>query len=318
MNRRSNTSALAFVFAASLWLSGCAPQETLPVSPQEGPFSELYAGQKRLTYNTEFPPASALEAEARGDRAWQSNDPDRAIYLYVQAMELGPTNPSPLYKIGLIHRNQDNLPLAERAFRRVLRLQAEHAGALEAMGMILLERRDYAEAAKALQRALEIEPDRWQAASGLGILADLQHDQDQAIGHYQRALALRPNSPELLNNLGYSQYLAGHWDAALETLRRAVALDPAFTLAWQNLGLVHTRAGRLDDAVMAFEHAGNRAAAYNNVGYLCMLDGRYAEAETYLLRAIDLSPRHYTLSHQNLEQLQRLRGSRFPASGGEP
>jgi uncharacterized protein HemY len=50
--------------------------------------------------------------------------------------------------------------------------------------------------------------------------------------------------------------------------------------------------------------------AYNNLGYLCMINQQYDNAEYFLQKAIKLSsPSYHVKAHENLDRLEILRGA---------
>jgi Flp pilus assembly protein TadD len=292
-------------------LAACVP-ETKETPPPSGKFREFYDTQAALIYGTEFPPSSPQEAVLNGDRAWQEGDLDRALFEYVRALDLDPTQAGALYKIGRIHRQKNNLALTERAYRWTLELQPGHAGASEGLGLLWLQKRAYPQAEEMLKQAAQADPNRWEAHNGLGVIADLRGDYAAAQAHYQAALALLPNSPQLLNNLGYSHYLARHWPEALQALQQAVSHDPGYAAAWHNLGLLYARMQRYDDAAQALRHVMNDAQAYNDIGYVCMMDGHYDSAENFFQEAISRAPSYYPTAQENFLHLKNLRKSGAP------
>ncbi len=141
------------------------------------------------------------------------------------------------------------------------------------------------------------------------MIADLEKQYDRAAAHYQQALRIRPDQPLVLNNLGYSSYLRGDREVAQQYLEQALRHDPNYPLAWENLGLVHTRRGDYAAAKAAFMRSMTEAQALNNIGYICMLDGRYDKAEEFFKTAIELSPSYYSMAHENLRRTAALQGN---------
>lgn len=290
--------------AAVLLLAGCAANPLAGNSA--GGFDALYDGKAKIAYATQFPSASAGEAEARGDRALQLGDTDLALLHYVTALQLGDTDPDILAKIGAIHADRGNLGLAQIAYRMALKAASGHPGALEGYGLILLEARRHQDAEQTLARAVAGDGQRWRAYNGLGVIADLRGDFEQAAGHYAKALEIRPGSAQVLNNLGYSRYLAGDWEAAQTHLEKALDRDPRYHRAWMNLGLIFTRQGRYDDGFAAFRRVMDSAQAWNNVGFVCMMNGDYRRAEDYFNKAISLSPSYYASAQENLRRVRQV------------
>jgi len=297
-----------------LLFSGCAStpdkEGALDTSKSQA-FSDLYDGKSTVTYATEFPVATAEEARQRGDLALRQGDLDLALYQYIQALELQTDGDhvSTLVRIGAIHASRGNLDLAEIAYRRALVINPESAAALTELGLIRLKKRDNATARELLSHSLKVESGSWRAHNALGILADLEGEHQSAIAHYQAALTIQPTSPLLLNNLGYSYYLSEDWPTALAMFRQALDEDPNYKLAWQNLGLLYAREEQYTAAVDAFSHAMELSQAYNDVGYLSMLDGHYELSEAFLQEAIKLSPSYYKTANQNMVRVRTLKAA---------
>ena len=65
--------------------------------------------------------------------------------------------------------------------------------------------------------------------------------------------------------------------------------------------------GKYEDAFDAFRNVLDTPQAYNDIGYLCMLDGYYDVAEHYYQKAIKTSPSYYLKAHENIDRLERQR-----------
>ncbi|MNE68234.1 Tetratricopeptide repeat protein [compost metagenome] len=79
--------------------------------------------------------------------------------------------------------------------------------------------------------------------------------------------------------------------------------------------------GRYEEAISAFEQVEKRAEASNDVGYICLVEGKLEEAEQFFRSAIEQSPAHYETAWDNLnrvQQIRRLRGMGGATSVGEP
>ena len=108
----------------------------------------------------------------------------------------------------------------------------------------------------------------------------------------------------VLSNIGYSYYLTGEFAAAERYFRQAINADPKFKRAWTNLGLVFIRKGQYNKAVKTFKQVMTEFDAYNDLGYLVMLDGHLDDAEYFFKKAIDMSPMYFEKAYSNLEQVQ--------------
>jgi Flp pilus assembly protein TadD len=212
-----------------------------------------------------------------------------------------------------VHGALGNRTTSGDAYRRALKLNPAHVGALEGLGLLLLDQGKQDGALELLHRAAAKDPRRWATFNGLGVLADLAGKHALARAYFGHALTVQPNNPLLLNNLGYSHYLVGEYDAATGYFDRTLALEPGNRNAWSNLALVHTRRGQYDRAVQAMEKIMDAPSARYSVGYVCMLDGKLADAETLFLAAIKTSNSYNPVAQA---ALKRVREEQARANGG--
>jgi Flp pilus assembly protein TadD len=295
------------IFAIALILPGCKTLEPKMASGL-GSHSELYDGKSELAYSTQFPVTSVPEALARGDLAVANGDLDKGLFEYIRALDLDEGNPEALARIGQIHFQRGNQPLAELAFRWSLQKDPRNPETLTGLGILLLKKRDYPSARQALEEAVRIEPRLPRAHNALGVIADLEQDYRLAQHHYQEALAGAPGSANLLNNLGYSRYLAGDYKGAIAAFRDSLLADPNYQLAWRNLGLVYARQGRYPEAVQAFSKVQDLPKAYNDVGYLAMVGGKLDDAKGFFEEAKRQSAEFYSLADTNERRVAILQG----------
>jgi Flp pilus assembly protein TadD len=246
----------------------------------------------------------------QGDQAYRAGDSESALFHYVTALNLDADNTDLLYRVGMIHSENNRLDAADQAFRQILELNPDHAGALEGHGLVLLRQRKYDSARQVLEQAVGLERGRWRAQNGLGVISDIENDHALAITYYQLALEQRPGTPMVLNNLGYSYYLAGDWDAAEDAFTRAVKSDPKHQKTWSNLGMLYTRKGDYEQALQAFSRFLTKPEAYNSMGYVCMVEGKFDRAEAFFLDAIRLSPSYYEAAHENLARARARHSAR--------
>lgn len=243
------------------------------------------------------------EALALGDKALLNNKTEEALQYYVRALDLNPKNTEALLRIGTVQQNYGNPDLAIKAYDMLLATMPRHAGALEAVGLIYLDQRKYDLAEWRLRAAISADSKRWQALNGMGLIADERKQHEAAIRYFESALIIQPQSAQLLNNRGYSKYLLGHFADAESDFRRALQLDAKNERANHNLGLVLARQGQAEAALAAFRQTMDEASAYNNIGYIYLMAGKYAEAQDFLQKAIVSSPTYNAQAHENLSHL---------------
>jgi len=258
------------------------------------------------------------EAVRQADRALAQGDLERALYLYITALELGDQSADTFYKIGLIHKQQGNSAPAVLAFEKAVDSDPGHAGAWEALGLIMLSDQQESRARECLNMAIGLDPKRWKAYNGLGVIADMHRNKYLALYYYNFAVNIQSRSPVVFNNRGYSHYMAGDFDAAERDFATALQLDPDFSRGWQNLALLEVRRENYEQAFRNLTRIMDAAAAYNDIGYLSMLAGRHDTAEKFFRESVRLSPSYNVATHENIDlnrELRQLNESDFPGYG---
>jgi len=305
--KHRRTAGWLFILVSVL-LSACStnPSKQSDEKPQ---YEKLYSGSSKNKTANDAAIAAETPEEAikRGDNAYSKRQYDIALYEYVNALELNGGDTETLNKVGDIHLTLGDFNSAEEAYKASLQLDGTNQHALQGLGLIQLKLREYDQAKINLSKALELSPDLWSAYNGLGMIADIDGNYPAAIANYQRALAINPRSAQVLNNLGYSEYLSGNWRAALMHYYQAVNSSPDYKRAWYNIGLLYTRQKEYENAFDAFRNVLGTPQAYNDIGYLSMLDGNYDVAEKYFQKAVESSPSYYLKAHENIDKLESLR-----------
>ncbi len=315
-DRRTGTGLL---MVALLLLGGCATNSQMD-KDQASANEAFYEGKSTLAY-AGLPQATTVkQGIIMGDQSLARGDTDEALYHYVQALDLDTESAIAYYRIGQVHMGRDNEKLASLALRSALGIEPEHIGALTALGVLHLKHNRYPEARANLDKAVALDRKRFdtdaeqnydarspsRAYNGLGVLADLDGNTAEAQRLYQISLSIRPEAADTLNNLGYSYYLDSRWRDAEKQFRKALEISPEYEQAWRNLGLVYARQQRYLAALNALERVMDTAKAHNDIGYICMLDGRYALAKQYFEKALTLSPVFYPKAKENLTYVERL------------
>ncbi len=319
MNR---ISLLVAMMAA---LSGCQT-----MGPEQGDNrSSLYSGGHSVLYQVQKEIKSPDQAMLTAGAAYLAGDMDQALFQYLRAIELDPERYAALVWVGRIHRERGNSQLAEMAFADVLKNDPDNLDALTEMGLLYLALRRHEGSMEMFGKALRLDQKRLggapgaatvdvaglkvdgqsplRAYNGLGVLADLRNDFGEAEAYYRLAMQIEPRSALVQNSLGYSYYLAGHWEEAARAYQRGISYDASYQPLWRNYGLLLARMGRYEEALSTFEQVESRAEASNDVGYVCLIEGKLDEAEQFLRSAIEQSPAHYDMAWENLNRVQQIR-----------
>lgn len=250
------------------------------------------------------PELSADEYATRGDQFLRKNDTGSAFINYARALETDPDNTRLLFAQALLLLEKDLYSAASLKFKRILEIDPENAPAFEGMGRCYFGLKKPDEAQAAFTRAVKINPGLWKSHSYLGLLAGHRKEFTASIAHYRQALALKPDNIDLINNLAVSYYLAGDYGQAVDLLTKAVQKKGADKRILNNLALSYCRIGEYDKALSAFLGTTDEAAAYNNIGYEYLMNGRYEDAVAAFEKALFVNPVFYEKAYNNLQVSQ--------------
>lgn len=250
-----------------------------------------------------------------------------------------------LVSSGFSYVMANNLPLAKLHFATVLKREPDNLWAHLGMGEISYLSANYPEALASYQRANAIDPKNLTAVLGqvktmrrqgnldgaveqlsrarefapddtrllteLAITYDLQGQTPLAGELFREVSQKAPNQVSALNNLGLDQVFNKQYREAVTTLRQAMQLQPDDVQISNNLAMALALAGEEESALALFKKTVGEAAAWNNLGYLYMTQGRYDDSERALMKAQELNPKYYQKSQENLEKLKNLRSRSY-------
>ncbi len=251
----------------------------------------------------EIPPEMLRMAEM----ALEDGLPNEARQRFTRLMGMDAQNPH--VRLGLAESMLalDEVGPARERFDELQAIEPVRARALQGKGLALMRMNRRDEAVKVLSAAVEADPDLWRAWNALGGLHDFAHQFDLAAEAYGRALALRPGSGVIRNNMGYSLLLQGKPAEAARLLMDALQREPRLEAAHANLRLALAMQGRYNDARAGLTRD-RQAAALNNIGFVALSRGDYAEAETFLAQAVEASPHYHERAAANLLRVRALNG----------
>jgi tetratricopeptide (TPR) repeat protein len=175
------------------------------------------------------------------------------------------------FAAGQLHESQGNLNAAMEQYRRTLKLNDEHHGALYRLGVLYATTRNYPEAVKTWKRYI-----------------DATHH--SAVGY---------------SNLGFCHELAGNPAEAERAYRTGIERDSDSAPCRINYGLMLARHGRLEEGVVQMRMVLSEAEVHFNVGSVYEGQGRKDLARVQYRKALALDPklRDADLRLQKLETI---------------
>jgi tetratricopeptide (TPR) repeat protein len=308
---RTNTVlVLMAVWIAAAALAGCASSGTKDTAVRDE-YKRMLDMQKNIEAATaagatlkELPEMDARGLEQAGDNYVRQGNPAMAFVQYEKALTKDPKLQSARYKKGLLLLSRGMNEEALKTFDEILAQDPQNALALEGRGRARMAAGDIDGAMESYDRALAADPKLWQVHALRGVVHDQKRNYEAAIAEYEKAIAINAKSSLLFNNLGMSFYLKDDYQKAIDAYIKAVRIDSSNRRVFNNMGLALFKLGRYDDALLAFKHGGDEAAAYNNMGCLYMADRKYAEAKKAFEKAIGMKPNYFAKAHENLKKAE--------------
>ncbi|GAB6042158.1 tetratricopeptide repeat protein [Endothiovibrio diazotrophicus] len=170
-----------------------------------------------------------------------------------------------------IHAAQ--LERAEKTLSKILRQDGAHFGALNAMGVVMAQRKRFADATRYFERALRIMPDNHDVMNNLGACYEQAGLYDEAVRVLERMVSLAPDNFGGFANLGNARLGAGEVEGAIEALQRALQINPTHPQAWNSLGSAWNERREWTRAIECFRRA-------------IAIDPRYRDAHYNLSNAL--------------------------------
>jgi tetratricopeptide (TPR) repeat protein len=154
----------------------------------------------------------------------------------------------------------------ESVWLDVLKIYPASERALNNLGNVYLDRKDYEKAKVCFEQLVSRNPADYIAQQNLGAIYERPdspyRDEEKALAAFKAAVAANPDFAEGYYNLGrlYQKRAQGGADASLiaEAVRcytRVLELNPSHALAHNNLGLIYFHQGRREDARREYETA---------------------------------------------------------------
>lgn len=176
----------------------------------------------------------ALEHFRQGHKFLANKKLQEAIKEFQETVRLAPDSPLAQYWLGRAYfYNQEPEP-AEKAFKKVLELDAKNYHALAMLGKLYsFDRGKLDQAQQYLQQALEESPDNLEAHFDLGRIYAMKGEQQQALREFGFTFAKEGEFAIYHFEMGRILEAWGQKGEALQNYQRALVLNPRFDAAKQ-------------------------------------------------------------------------------------
>jgi protein O-GlcNAc transferase len=244
---------------------------------------------------------------------YNNGDLDQADALCRKIVVKKPKHIDALNLLGLIAYEKKNYDAAITYIRKALQHAPSNFYFHNNLGTAYKAIKQLDEAAACYRKALQLNPNFADAHNNLGTVLQAKRELDEAMTCYRKALQFRPDYADAYFNLGTAFRVKGQGDEAIACYRKTLQLNPNFVEAYNNLGVDFKERGDLQEALLHFQKVLQLnpafVEAYNNIGSILCDQGKLAEAESYYRHALQMKP-EFAACYSNLLLLMNY-GARY-------
>lgn len=172
-----------------------------------------------------------------------------------KARQLAPKDSDVLYVWAETQRAAAAWVAAADAYRMLLAVRPDHAGAWLQLATCLQAVGDQPAAKRAAERALQLAPQAPECHNNLGSLYAAGDDHASALTYFDNALALRPDYPSALINKAASLRETARAAEAIPLLQRAITISSGHPQAVAGLAQARHSLGEIDAARQLYRDA---------------------------------------------------------------
>ena len=191
------------------------------------------------------------------------------------------------------HQNND-LERAKDMYLDVLKIEHDHLGANNNIGLIFIRLKEYNKAIDHFERVLLIDPNYLDTLNNLGLAFSTLGENEKAIEYYEKIIKINPNykySPFF--NIGLIYHELGENEKAIEYYKQSIKINPNYAVAYANLGLLFYQLGENNKSLDFYEQAikinPNEPVYYLNLGITYSELGEYNRTISCYVTAIEIN-----------------------------
>lgn len=247
---------------------------------------------------------------SRGERALAAGQLEAAREAFSAALRQDPNNVAAGIGMAETYLALGDRGTALRVFDSVSRWAqgVETARISQGRGLIALHDEDLPKARRQLTSAVDVDPSLWRAWVGLGRIHARAKEFNSARIAFARAEANATDLATVMNDIGMSYLMEREPRDAIGFFERALVVNPGLGVARGNLRIARAM-DRQYEAAVAGASPDQLADALNNVGYIAVVNGDFEVADTYLRRALEVSPVYHEAAVANLNLLAHAQAS---------
>ena len=198
-----------------------------------------------------------------------------------------------------LKRSDEALPFIEESIKQN---QKDYI-ALNTLGLIYLEMRNYELAKKIFLKSISINSQYFPSYNNLGRCNQIENNHKSALINFKKALDLNPKFTEAINNIANFHNQSGSYKKAINFYNRALKIEPNKPELIYNLGLAYTYLGEYKKAEQLYKQAyaviPNDDQLRKNYSILLLANQRFKEAWKFFEGRIGLNEFSFKNSQVN-------------------
>jgi len=200
---------------------------------------------------------------------------------------------------GLALHQEGRLEEAQAIYQMVLAKEANQFDALQLLGALLIQKKQFTRAIHFLTQALQIKPDYVEAFLNRGLALKEIHHLEDALANYDKAIAIKLDYAQAYSNRGNVLKELHRFEEALISYDKAIEIKPNLAEAHFNRGNTLQELHRLEEAIISYDKSieinPNIAEAHFNRGNTLKEVGLRSEAKNSYDKALHIEPK-FTLA----------------------
>ena len=208
------------------------------------------------------------------------------------------------FALAVQHHQKNNLQVAEKLYREILKTNPNHANTRNNLGSVLKELGESQKAISCFQKAIEIQSNHAGAYYNLGIVFNELGELQKAISCFQKTIGIQSNHVGAYYNLGNAFRELEESKKAIGYYEKAIQINPNHAGAYNNLGNALKDLGEHKKAISCYEKAieiqSNHADAHYNLGNTLKDLGEHKKAISYFQKTNSIVSKEELLKYSYL------------------
>lgn len=192
------------------------------------------------------------------------------------------------------HHQANNLTLADRTYRDILKIFPQEPTSLHYLAIIAYQRGNIEESLSLIEQAAAANKESAEVWNIYGVVLARLNKKEEALEKWEQALALKPDYHEVYSNIGNALWELGRDKESQKACEKAVEIKPDFADGYINLGIALMSQGKDAEAIEMWQKSleinPHQYNAYVNIGNSMREIGKIKESEEYCRKALKIFP----------------------------